>query len=159
MLAGDVRIYTQSGSFFLQSRLLLLTVCICFWKTKLSYSYVPCKFSRRKKKGDAREMDLGFAPITLDMSQLSTAQRWNADTQFYAICKSHVTWNFAVAVPLSEEIRCWTLFFLCTLGSTQRSQGVAGRYALTIDVRTATPSKAPLLLRYLRFPGLFLRPW
>ena len=58
----------------------------------------------------------------------------------------------------------WVNFFLflgCMQGSSQRSQGVAGRYALTVDVSVplrlqkrryafksaATPSKAPLRLR------------
>ena len=54
------------------------------------------------------------------MSQRSTTQRCHTDTPFCTIRKSHVTslrtWNFAVPVPHSEEIRRRILLFLCTLG-------------------------------------------
>ena len=49
------------------------------------------------------------------MSQRSTAQHYHTDTPFCTIRKSHVTWNFAVPVPYSEEIRRCILLFLCTL--------------------------------------------
>ena len=49
------------------------------------------------------------------MSQRSAAQHWHIDTPFCTICKSHVTWNFAVPVPHTEEIRRCILLFLCTL--------------------------------------------
>ena len=50
------------------------------------------------------------------MSQRSTAQHCHIDTPFCTIRKSHVTWNFAVPVPHTEEIRRYILLFLCTLG-------------------------------------------
>ena len=50
------------------------------------------------------------------MSQRSTAQHCHIDTPFCTIRKSHVTWNFAVPGPHSEEIRRCILLFLCTLG-------------------------------------------
>ena len=49
------------------------------------------------------------------MSQRSTAQHYHTDTPFCTIRKSHVTWNFAVPGPHSEEIRRCILLFLCTL--------------------------------------------
>ena len=49
------------------------------------------------------------------MSQRSTTQHCQIDTPFCTICKSHVTWNFAVPAPHGEEIRCCTLLFLSTL--------------------------------------------
>ena len=52
------------------------------------------------------------------MSQRSTAQHYHTDTPFCTIRKSHVTWNFAVPGPHSEEIRRCILLFLCTLGTT-----------------------------------------
>ena len=52
------------------------------------------------------------------MSQRSTAQHYHTDTPFCTIRKSHVTWNFAVPVPHSEEIRRCILLFLCTLAWT-----------------------------------------
>ena len=50
------------------------------------------------------------------MSQRSTVQHCFIDTPFCTIRKSHVTWNFAVPVPHSEEIRRCILLFLCALG-------------------------------------------
>ena len=64
------------------------------------------------------------------MSQQSTAQHCHIDTPFCTIRKSHVTWNFAVPAPHSEEIRRCILLFLCTLGETQWQE---------IHVRTAIP--------------------
>ena len=55
------------------------------------------------------------------MSQRSTAQHCHIDTPFCTIRKSHVTWNFAVPGPHSEEIRRCILLFLCTLDRTQNS--------------------------------------
>ena len=52
------------------------------------------------------------------MSQRSTAQHYHTDTPFCTTRKSHVTWNFAVPVPHSEEIRRCILLFLCTLDAT-----------------------------------------
>ena len=49
------------------------------------------------------------------MSQRSAAQHCHIDTPFCTIRKSHVTWNFAVPGPHSEEIRRCILLFLCTL--------------------------------------------
>ena len=49
------------------------------------------------------------------MSQRSTAQHYHTDTPFCTIRKSHVTWNFAVPGPHSEEMRRCILLFLCTL--------------------------------------------
>ena len=54
------------------------------------------------------------------MSQRSTAQHCHIDTPFCTIRKSHVTWNFAVPGPHSEEIRRCILLFLCTLGTIER---------------------------------------
>ena len=54
------------------------------------------------------------------MSQRSTAQHCHIDTPFCTIRKSHVTWNFAVPGPHSEEIRRCILLFLCTLDYTYR---------------------------------------
>ena len=48
------------------------------------------------------------------MSQRSTAY-YHTDTPFCTQQKSHITWNFAVPVPHSEEIRQCILLFLCTL--------------------------------------------
>ena len=53
------------------------------------------------------------------MSQRSTAQHHHTDTPFCTIRKSHVTWNFAVPVPHSEEIRRCILLFLCTLAHSE----------------------------------------
>ena len=50
------------------------------------------------------------------MSHRSTAQHCHIDTPVCTIRKSHVTWNFAVPGPHSEEIQCCILLFLCTLG-------------------------------------------
>ena len=50
------------------------------------------------------------------MSQRSTTQHYHTDTPLCTIRKSHVTWNFAVRVPHSEEIRRCILLFSCTLG-------------------------------------------
>ena len=50
------------------------------------------------------------------MSQRSTAQHCHINTPLCTIRKSHVTWNFAVPVLHSEEIRRCILLFLCTLG-------------------------------------------
>ena len=55
------------------------------------------------------------------MSQRSTAQHYHTDTPFCTIRKSHVTWNFAVPGPHSEEIRRCILLFLCTLGDKKSS--------------------------------------
>ena len=55
------------------------------------------------------------------MSQRSTAQHCDIDTPFCTIRKSHVTWNFAVPEPHSEEIRRCTLLFLCTLDAHNSS--------------------------------------
>ena len=52
------------------------------------------------------------------MSQRSTAQHCHIYTPFCTKRKSHVTWNFAVPVPHSEEIRRCILLFLCTLGNS-----------------------------------------
>ena len=52
------------------------------------------------------------------MSQRSTAQHCHIDTLFCTIRKSHVTWNFAVPGPHSEEIRRCILLFLCTLDTS-----------------------------------------
>ena len=49
------------------------------------------------------------------MSQRSTEQHCHIDTPLCTIRKSHVTWNFAVPVLHSEEIRRCILLFLCTL--------------------------------------------
>ena len=54
------------------------------------------------------------------MSQRSTAQHYHTDTPFCTIRKSHVTWNFAVPGPHSEEIRRCILLFLCTLDVIDR---------------------------------------
>ena len=60
-------------------------------------------------------MNLGFASTWVSGLPRSTA----IDTPFCTIRKSHVTWNFAVPVPHSEETRRCTLLFLCTLGKYQ----------------------------------------
>ena len=54
------------------------------------------------------------------MSQRSTAQHCHIDTPFCTIRKSHVTWNFAVPGPHSEEIRRCILLFLCTLAGANK---------------------------------------
>ena len=56
------------------------------------------------------------------MSQRSTTQHCHIDTPFCTIRKSHVTWNFAVPGPHSEEIRRCILLFLCTLVTIQETR-------------------------------------
>ena len=56
------------------------------------------------------------------MSQRSTAQHCHIETPFCTIRKSHVTWNFAVPAPHSEEIRRCTLLLLCTLDKNKSVQ-------------------------------------
>ena len=74
------------------------------------------------------------------MSQRSTAQ--HTDTPFCTIRKSHVTWNFAVPGPHSEEIRRCILLFLCTLGKYQNGTSytrVSARHKWTHLVLFGTP--------------------
>ena len=56
------------------------------------------------------------------MSQQSTAQHCHIDTPFCTIRKSHVTWNFAVPGPHSEEIRRCILLFLSRVHKNKSMQ-------------------------------------
>ena len=69
------------------------------------------------------------------MSQRSTAQHYHTDTPFCTIRKSHVTWNFAVPGPHSEEIRRCILLFLCTLGTYQNGTYRTLAWVLVINER------------------------
>ena len=51
------------------------------------------------------------------MSQWFIMQHCHIDTPFCTTRKSHVTWNFALSVPYSEEIRRCILLFLRTLAN------------------------------------------
>ena len=68
-----------------------------------------------KKKEKTQWKDLGFHQYTPDVSQRSTALHCHPGAPFCTIRKSNVTWNFAVPVPHSKEIKRCILLFLCTL--------------------------------------------
>ena len=89
--------------------------CVCLPLKNLTFlplMHPLCEFSSRKKERKSAIIEFRFC---IDMSQRSTAQHCHIDTPFCTIRKSHVTWNFAVPVPHSEEIRHCILLFLCTL--------------------------------------------
>ena len=78
------------------------------------------------------------------MSQWSTAQHCHTDTPVYTIRKSHVTWNFAVPVHHSEEIRRRILLFLCTLDVIDESGNQTGR--LTVHCTFISKSNSSAIL-------------
>ena len=102
------------------------------------------------------------------MSQRSTAQHCHIDTPFCTICKSHVTWNFAVPKPHSEEIRRCILLFLCTrvlllpslLPWTVRDLGTVTRPPSNIYARVNCSIIRHRCTRVQGHPrNLFRRPW
>ena len=86
---------------------------------------------------------------------LTAAQHCHIDTAFCTIRKSHVTWNFAVPGPHSEEIRRCILLFLCTLDYTKVNQREKGwfqkfdRSILTLTHTKRTTSILKILLQFI----------
>ena len=92
--------------------------CVCLPKKKLNFLTLYAPSLRVFVKKKERKSAINKFRFCIDMSQRSTAQHCHIYTPFCTIRKSHVTWNFAVPVPHSEEIRRCMLLFLCTLVTT-----------------------------------------
>ena len=90
--------------------------CVCLPLNNLTFLPLCPSLRVFVKKKETKSAMNGFR-FCLDMSQRSAAQHCHIDTPFCTIRKSHVTWNFAVAVPHSEEIRRCILLFLGTLAA------------------------------------------
>ena len=98
--------------------------CVCLpfnYPTFLPFMHPLRAFPWRKKKKKRKAVPCGFrfCIISSLMSQRSTAQHCQIDTQVCTIHKSHIAWNFAVPVPHREEIRRCILLFLCSLAVCQ----------------------------------------
>ena len=81
---------------------------------------------REEKRKKSAIKGFRFHRYIPDMTERSVAQHNNTDTPFCTIRKSHVTWNFAVPGPHSEEIRRCILLFLWTLGCSDISDITMG---------------------------------